>query len=182
MKHLPLVDLEAGLDEIRQSPRDAGVLTAIVRRPRIGERETLQECELDCVQGLVGDNWRARGYDRSSDGSAHPDMQVTVMNSRVIALVAQDQERGQLAGDQLYIDLDLSTENLPPGTRLALGSAVIEVTAAPHTGCGKFAARFGRDARAFVNSAAGKQLNLRGINAKVVQSGVVRVGELARKL
>jgi hypothetical protein len=154
----------------------------IVRRPRTGEREVLEEGELDRVAGLVGDNWKTRGYARSANGSAHPDMQINIMNSRVIALVAQDQDRWQLAGDQLFIDLDLSAENLPPGTRLALGSAVIEVTAEPHTGCAKFVARFGRDAREFVNSPVGRQLHLRGINAKVVQSGVIQVGDVARKL
>ncbi|MER3494070.1 MAG: MOSC domain-containing protein [Mastigocladus sp. ERB_26_2] len=178
VKYLTIEELEARLDEIRQSPKDKGVLELIVRRPQNGEREVLEESKLDLVEGLVGDNWRTRGSSRTSDGSSHPDMQLNIMNSRVIAVVAQDKNRWQLAGDQLFIDMDLSAENLPPGTQLALGSAVIEVTNQPHNGCKKFVARFGLDAMKFVNSPVGKQLRLRGINAKVVQPGVIRVGDI----
>ena len=182
MEHLTIEKLEAGLDDIRRSPPDDGVLELIVRRPQTDEREVLQEAQLDVVHGLVGDSWVTRKSSRSYDGSAHPDMQVNIMNSRVIARVARQNDRWQLAGDQLFIDLDLSADNLPPGTQLALGTATIEVTAQPHTGCKKFAERFGADAVKFVNSDAGKKLNLRGINAKVVQSGRIRVGDVARKL
>jgi hypothetical protein len=175
-------ELEAGLDHIRQSPADEGRLELIVRRPQIDARELLEEGHLDLHDGLVGDTWRSRGSSRTADGSAHPDMQLNIMNARVIALVAQDKARWQLAGDQLFIDMDLSADNLPPGTRLALGSAVIEVTAQPHNGCKKFVARFGLDAMKFVNSPVGKQLHLRGINAKVVQPGTIRVGESAKKI
>lgn len=180
--HLTMKELEAGLDEILDAPKDEGVLKLIVRRPRIEEREVLEEAELDLVEGLVGDNWRTRGSSRTPDGSSHPDMQLNIMSSRVIALVARSPERWQLAGDQLFLDLDLSAENLPPGTRLALGSAVLEVTDQPHTGCRKFVERFGADALKFVNSPRGRDLHLRGINARVVQPGVIRVGNLARKL
>jgi len=182
MKHLTTEELEAGLENIRQSPKDNGVLKLIVRRPRDDEREALEEGELDLLEGLVGDNWRTRGSSRTSDGSAHLDMQLTIINARVIALLAQAKEQWPLAGDQLYLDLDLSDDNLPAGTRLALGSAVIEVTAIPHTGCQKFAARFGQGAMRFVNSPLGRQLRLRGCNAKVVQPGVIRVGDVVRKL
>ena len=180
VRHLTMAELEAGLDEIRQSPKAEGVLAMIVRRPQTEEREILQEGALDLAEGLVGDNWRNRGSSRSADGSAHPDMQLNIMNTRVIHLVAQDKARWSLAGDQLFIDLDLSAENLSPGTQIALGSAVIEVTAQPHTGCKKFVARFGLDAMNFVNSTVGKALHLRGINAKVVQTGVIRVGDVAK--
>jgi MOSC domain-containing protein YiiM len=182
VKHLTMEELEAGLDIIRQSPKDDGVLALIVRRPQIGEREVLEAGELSLEEGLVGDNWRTRGSSRTDDGSAHPDMQLNIMNARTIALVAQEADRRQLAGDQLFLDLDLSKENLPPGTRLAIGSAVIEVTPQLHTGCKKFVARFGLDAMKFVNSPVGKQLCLRGINAKVVQPGVIRVGDEVRKV
>jgi len=174
-------EVHAGLERIRQSPKDEGVLELIVRRPGVGEREVLDEGRLDVTEGLVGDTWIARTSRRSKDGLAHPDMQLNIMNSRVIALVAQDRERWHLAGDQLFMDLDLSAENLPPGTRLAVGSAVIEVTAEPHTGCQKFVSRFGLDAMTFVNSPLGRQLNLRGINARVVTPGTIRVGDLAKK-
>jgi hypothetical protein len=182
VKHMTMEELEAGLDEIRRSPQDEGVLAMIVRRPQIGEREVLEEGELDLREGLVGDSWKNRGSSRTSDGSPHPDMQLNIMNARVIALVAREKERWPLAGDQLYIDMDLSAANLPPGTRLALGSAVIEVTDQPHTGCQKFVARFGLEAMKFVNSPKGKPLNLRGINARVVHPGMIRVGDAVKKI
>ena len=181
-QHVALSDLEAGLELIRQSPKDLGVLEMIVRRPEDETREILEEGQLDPSEGLVGDNWRARGSSRSADGSAHPDMQITIMNARVLALVAPDRERWPLAGDQLVVDMDLSAENLPTGTRLALGAALLVVTAQPHTGCAKFMARFGKDALKFVSTPVGRQLNLRGIYAKVVQPGKARIGDVLRKL
>ncbi|MBC7932995.1 MAG: MOSC domain-containing protein [Rubrivivax sp.] len=182
LRHLTMEELEAGLDGIRQSPKDEGVLELIVRRPQVDEREVLEEGELHPAEGLLGDSWKLRGSSRTPDGSAHPDMQLNIINSRVIALVARGKERWQLAGDQLYLDMDLSDENLPAGTRLALGDAVIEVTPQPHTGCKKFVARFGLDAMKFVNSPTGRQLHLRGINARVVQPGAIRVGQMAKKI
>ena len=182
IKHLTMAELEAGLEEIRQSPRDAGELKMIVRRPDLGVREELQTGDLDIVQGLVGDTWQSRSSKRTADGSPHPDMQLNLMNTRVVALVAQDPSRWALAGDQLFVDLDLSEANMPAGTRLALGSAVIEVTAEPHTGCAKFVSRFGADAMRFVNSPLGRELHLRGINAKVIAGGRIRVGDIARKI
>ena len=181
LRHLTIQQLEAGLEHIRQSPPDNGVLQLIVRRPGIDEREVLEQAELCPRRGLVGDTWLPRGSTRTPDGSPDPATQINIMNARVIALVAGERARWQLAGDQLYIDLDLSAGNLPPGTRLALGSAVLEVTAEPHTGCKKFMARFGPDANKFVNSPLGKQLHLRGINARVLQPGVIRVGDIATR-
>jgi hypothetical protein len=182
VNHLTTAELEAGLEEIRRSPKDVGLLELIVRRPRVDEREVLAEGELHPLEGLVGDSWRERGSSRTSDGSAHPEMQLNIINARAIALVAQGRERWPLAGDQLYLDFDLSGENLPAGTHLALGEAVIEITAQPHTGCKKFVARFGLDAMKFVNSGVGRELNLRGINARVIRRGVIRVGDVARKI
>jgi len=181
-RHLTTAELEAGLDEIRRAPRDDGRLELIVRRPQVDAREVLEEAQLDLQEGLVGDTWRTRGSSRTADGSAHPDMQLNIMNARAAALVAQAKERWPLAGDQLYIDLDLTDENLPPGTRLAIGSAVVEVTAQPHTGCQKFVSRFGLDAMKFVNSPVGKQLHLRGINVRVVQPGTIRAGDVVKKV
>ena len=168
------------LDHVRQSPRDAGRLELIARRPADAEREVLEEAELDLAEGLVGDNWRARGSSSMPDGSANPDAQITLMNARAAALLVGERERWALAGDQLYVDLDLSPENLPPGTRLEIGSAVLEVTPVPHNGCGKFLRRFGIDAQKRINSEEGRALNLRGINAKVVEPGTVRVGDEIR--
>ena len=181
-KHLTTEELEAGLDEIRRAPKNEGVLELIVRRPAVNDREVLTEAELHIEEGLVGDSWKRRRSKTTPDGSPNPDMQLNVMSARVISLVAQVKSRWPLAGDQLFLDLDLSAENLSAGTRLALGSAVIEVTPPPHLGCQKFVARFGLDAMRFVNSPLGKQLHLRGVNSKVVQGGLIRVGNLARKV
>lgn len=168
-------ELTAGLDEIRRSPADAGRLLMIVRRPAVNEREELSEGELDVDLGLVGDTWKGSKWEM-------PENQITLMNSRAVERIAGSRERWALAGDQLYVDFDLSAANLPPGTRLAIGSAVLEITAEPHTGCSKFRSRFGRDALAFVNSPDGRALNLRGIYARVVVSGRVCVGDEVRKV
>jgi MOSC domain len=175
-------ELEARLDEVIQSPKDHGVLEMIVRRPQVGDREILAEGQLDLADGLVGDSWKLRSSSRTADGMPHPDMQLNVISSRLVALVSQDKSRWHLAGDQLYVDFDLSEANVLAGTRLAIGSAVIEVTAEPHTGCSKFVERFGLDAMKFVNASERRDLHLRGINARVVQPGAVRVGDAVSKL
>jgi MOSC domain-containing protein YiiM len=176
--HLDLEALEAGLDEIMRSPASEGIVELVVRRPAEGEREVLDEGTLDLEAGLVGDRWRAHsgGHD---DGKL---AQVTLMNARAIAVIAGDRERWALAGDQLYVDLDLRPENLPAGTRLQVGSATLEVTDLPHTGCAKFTSRFGSAATRFVNSKPGRELRLRGVNTRVVEPGTVRPGDAIRKL
>jgi hypothetical protein len=179
--HRPLVELEAGLPATQASPADEGTLELIVRRPAVGTRDVLTLGHLDPLAGLIGDSWNQRGSSRMPDKSPHPDMQINIMSSRVIALIAGERDRWPLAGDQLYVDLDLSAGNLPPGTRLAIGAAILEVTAQPHTGCGKFVERFGVDAMKFVNSPTGRRLNLRGVNARVVTGGPIRVGDVVRK-
>lgn len=177
-KHLTYSELEGGIDAVLRSPKDNGLLELIVARPQVNKREVLSSGELDIEQGLVGDNWLIRGSSRTK---GHPEMQVNVMNIRFADLIA-GRERVPLAGDQLFIDLDLSPANLPPGTRLTIGSAIIEVTPVPHLGCKKFVERFGLEAMKFANSEFGRTHNLRGINAKVVESGGVRTRDIVRKL
>ena len=179
---MTLEQLESGLDVIRHSPAQSGTLELIVCRPSIGERAVLTAAELDLVEGLIGDSWRARGNPFNGDAFGHPEMQLNVMNARAIALIAQHKERWALAGDQLYLDFDIGEANLPVGSRVQCGTAVIEVTPVPHTGCKKFLSRFGVDAVKFVNSPEGRALRLRGLNAKVVQRGVIRVGDPVTKL
>jgi hypothetical protein len=173
--------LRAGLDRIRAAPADHGTLILLVRRPSVEQREVTSEARLDLVAGFTGDNWLTRGSSSTPDGSAHPDKQVTVMNARVAELVAGGPDRMPLAGDQLYVDLDLSVRNLPPGSLLKIGEAVLKVSEVPHLGCAKFVERFGAEAMRFVNSQLGRQLRLRGMNARVVVPGLIRRGDIAVK-
>ncbi len=170
------------MDEVRGSPADHGILELIVRRPAVDERELLDEGELDLDEGLVGDSWNQRPSKLTDDGGPHLDMQLNLINSRLLALICPDPKRRDLAGDQLVVDLDLAAVNLPAWTRLAIGSAMIEVTDQPHTGCAKFSQRFGVEALRLVNSEVGGELNLRGINARVVQPGAIRKGDRITKI
>ena len=174
--------LEENLDHIRQAPLNDGTVELIVARPGVDQREVLTEGWLEVGAGLKGDTWRARGSSRTADGSANPDAQLTLMNARVAAAIAGERERWPLAGDQLYVDLDLSLANLPPGSRVEIGSAVIEFSEAPHTGCAKFMARYSAEAQIFVNSSLGRELRLRGANCRVVVAGMVRQGDSIKKL
>ncbi len=180
--HRSTDELRSSIDEFRAAPADVGTLALVVRRPAVDEREVLDEAQLTVVDGLLGDTWKVRGSRRTPDGSSHPDMQLNVMNARFAAFVAGEPGRMPLAGDQLYLDFDISEANAPAGTRFAIGDAVIEVTAEPHTGCPKFKARFGADAWRFVNSPVGRELRLRGLNAKVVAEGTIRPGDTVTKL
>jgi hypothetical protein len=172
--HATVDELLAGLEHIRSSPADRGTLELIVRRPVENEREVLDEGELDLEVGLVGDRWHL-------GSSPTNDAQLTLMNVRLAGVVAGERERWPLAGDQLYVDFDLSVDNAPAGTRLAIGEAVIELTEVPHTGCAKFSARFGTEALKFVNKSPGRELRLRGANARIVTPGTVRVGDAVTK-
>jgi hypothetical protein len=175
MRHFTISELEAGIDHVLDAPAESGVLSLIVRRPSEGEREVIEVGQLDLTEGLRGDSWRLRTA--SAEGLSDPYNQINVMSARSISLIAGEPDRWQLAGDQLYLDFDISEDNLPAGTRLAIGEAVIEVSAMPHTGCQKFSQRFGIDALRFVNSEAGRKLRLRGFNARVVMSGTIRQGD-----
>ncbi|GIE35382.1 hypothetical protein Ait01nite_084270 [Actinoplanes italicus] len=182
VRHLSLAEILEGLDLVRQSPRGAGTLELAVRRPSSGEREVLARADLSLKEGLVGDSWSLRPSSRTPDNTPHPDMQLNVINSRFVELIAgPDRDAWALAGDQLYVDLDLSFDALPAGSRLAIGEqAVIEVTEQPHTGCAKFAARYGREAHKFVWTDEAKALRLRGLNARVIVAGTIEPGDAVR--
>ena len=177
MRHLTPDELEAGLPRVLESPSTDGVLKLITLRPAIGERLLVETAALTHADGVAGDNWLPRGSRQTEDGSAEIDRQITVMNIRIAELVAGTPDRAPLAGDQLYVDFDLSVDNLPVGAHLKIGSAVLRVSEAPHLGCAKFVERFGAEAMRFVNSREGRQLRLRGLNAQVITPGEVTLGD-----
>ena len=180
--HIATNEIQNALDELGASPQNNGTVEMIVCRPNHGEREILEEARLSTEVGLDGDNWLTRGSKNTEDGSAHPGMQIAIMNSRVIQAIAQDKSRWSLAGDQLFLDFDLSAENLPVGQQIAMGSVILEVSEMPHNGCGKFTECFGSAATRFVNSQEGRANRRRGVNARVVQGGTIRTGDKVSKL
>lgn len=180
--HLTKSELLAGLPDILAAPKDGGELLGIVVRPDHGQRVEPESVAVSFAGGLEGDHWAKGCWKSTEDGRPHPDVQVCIMSARCIGLIAVERSNWALAGDNLFLDLDLSQENLVPGQRLALGSAVLEITAEPHAGCKSFVERYGREACAFVNSREGKRLRLRGIYARVVQDGTISVGDRVQKL
>jgi hypothetical protein len=180
--YLTEAELLNGLDDIRLSPKDQGTLELIVVRPEKNKRVILKECAISAKLGVHGDNWALGCWKTLPDGSPHPEVQVAIMNSRCIALLAQDKSRWSLAGDNLYVDLQLGDNNLGCGQRLQIGSTILEITAQAHAGCKKFAQRYGQDAVRLVNSPLGTQLHLRGVYAKVVEDGVIKVGDTIKKV
>jgi len=179
--HLSMETLRAGLPHVRQAPANNGRLAMIVIRPAVDERVAVDTAGLSHSHGLEGDTWRQRGSSHSPDGSAEPDRQITLVSIRALQVISPDETRWPLAGDQLYVDMDLSPENLPPGQRVKVGTAVLEITAAEHRGCVKYSRRFGKDALKFVNQ-DGWPLRLRGIYARVVQDGTISVGDALEKI
>lgn len=177
IKHLTSLEIETAIHDVLAAPKNNGTLEMIVSRPKIDQRHVAINGFLDTEQGLIGDNWLTRGSARTSDGRGHPEMQLNIMNFRYALLIAGSRERVPLAGDQLYVDLDLSDQNLPVGTRLSIGQALLEITAMPHLGCKKFVTRFGIDAMKFANSEFGRDHNLRGVNAKVIEGGSIQVAD-----
>jgi MOSC domain-containing protein YiiM len=174
--HMSAIELEQGLPDVLASPRETGTLDAIFVRPAANERRTLSEARLTPEGGIEGDRW-------VTEHSSDPRCQLSLMNARLLRQIAGDDDAMCFAGDNLIVDFDLGEENAPPGTQLAIGpDAVIELTDLPHTGCGKFAKRYGDDARAFVNLKGRQLLHLRGRYAKVIRGGTVRTGDTVRKL
>ncbi|HJQ79911.1 MAG TPA: MOSC domain-containing protein [Lacipirellulaceae bacterium] len=182
IQHRSAIELEQGLADVTESPRDAGRLEAIVIRPASNERRMLQSVRLTPEGGVEGDRWVTDSYYRLKDGRSDPCCQVSIMNARFLRQIAGSEDSICLAGDNLIVDLDLSEANLPAGSRLAIGrEVVIEITEKAHTGCSKLEGRYGSEARAFMNSKARKSLHLRGRYASVVSGGTIAVGDVVRK-
>lgn len=173
--------LNTTIDYITKSPKEKGILKMIVARPAIDQRKILTDGLISKAEGLVGDNWKIK-KSFSPPGPPHPEKQITLMNARCIEMLATQEDEWPLAGDQLFVDFDLSESNLKPGDILKIGSTVeLKVSALPHNGCKKFAERFGTDAVKFVNSKHGKSLHFRGINASVTQEGTIKKGDIISK-
>jgi hypothetical protein len=175
-------DFDYTYADLRAAPKDSAVVTLLVARPGTDLRETVTEAVLDAEEGMVGDDWMARGSWKTPGRPANVEAQLTLMSTRVLAAMEPDESRWPVAGDQVYLDLDLSEENLPVGTRLLVGDAEVEVTALPHTGCSKFAARFGQDALRWISTHEGRALRMRGMYVRVLRTGAVRVGDTVRRL
>ena len=175
-------ELQAALADVLAAPRDGGTVDLIVVRPEKGQRQTPDSVALSLIGGVAGDHWAKGCWRTLDDGSPHPDVQICLMNSRMIRAIAGGPENWAPAGDNLFIDMDLSPANCPPGTRLALGSVEMVVTEEPHNGCQNFIDRYGRDACVFVNTGQGSELRLRGIYARVTRDGTVSVGDTVRKI
>jgi MOSC domain-containing protein YiiM len=173
--------LEQKFLSLSHSPKDFGTIELIVSRPSIGERQILKTAQITKEEGLIGDNWKERNY----KGGPNLQMQITLMNSKVIEAIAGDSANWPPAGDQLFVDLDLSVDNLPVGQNLSIGSesnVILEISKIPHTGCSKFSSRYGRDAALFINASERKYLRLRGLNAKVIKSGIISVNDIIKKI
>jgi MOSC domain-containing protein YiiM len=181
-KHLSLDELKAGLPEILASPKDIGEVKAIMIRPVSEERQDVPKCQVSLAGGVQGDHWAKGCWKSTDEGLPHPDVQICIMNSRCIDLIAGDRSNWPAAGDNLFLDMDLRPENLPPGQRIQMGSAILEITDTPHNGCAKFVERYGRDATVFVNTGAGKEYRLRGIYGRVVKDGTVSIGDAVVKV
>lgn len=181
-KDLTIEEIESRLENIKQSPKDAGVIVLLVCRPATDERQIITKAKLELQNGLEGDNWKTRGSKSTPDKSADPEAQITLMNSRVIDLLTEHQNDWQLAGDQIFVDFDLSLDHLPPHSKIQVGSAILEISAKPHTGCKKFSDRFGIQALEFISTPQGKSLRMRGVNARVIQAGEIHVGDVVRKV
>jgi len=181
-RHLSLAELTEGLPHILAAPKEQGTLRAIVSRPAKGKRRDLDSVGVSLAGGVDGDHWAQGCWKSTEDGQPHPDVQICLMSARCIELIAQDRANWPLAGDNLFIDMDLTPDNLPPGTRIGIGSAEMVITDTPHNGCSAFIERYGRDACLFVNTGEGKRLRLRGIYARVTRDGQVSVGDRVVKL
>lgn len=174
VEHLTTEQIETGMSNVLTSPQDRGKLEAIVIRPEQNQREYREAVHLSPEGGVEGDRWATSKGDLRA--------QVSLMNARLLRLIAREDERMSLAGDNLIVDLDLSETNIPAGQKLAVGEALIEVTDLTHTGCSKFAERYGADAVRYINAAERRSLRLRGFYARVLKAGTVRVGDVVQKV
>jgi MOSC domain-containing protein YiiM len=170
-------ELEALWAAAPPPPRERGSVRLLCVRRAPSEHETPESVEVTVDEGLVGDRWSRR-----ADHDPDPDSQVTLMMANVAELVAAGVQPLHEAGDNILVDYDISAENLPVGSRLRIGGVVLEVSAAPHTGCSKFAGRFGTDALRWTNSPRWPERRLRGMNCRVISGGTVRLGDAVERI
>lgn len=182
MKFVTQPEIDQRLSSVLDSPKDQGTVEMIVVRPFKNQRKTLIHVLFSPEAGVTGDNWKTQCWKKLNDGQSDPDVQVAIMNARMIDMLTDDKAHWPLAGDQLFVDFDLSVTNLSPGDQLQIGDAVLQITAEPHRGCSKFKQRFGELAMHCVNSAQGDAHRLRGIYAKIISAGNVSVGDVIHKI
>lgn len=182
VRHLTTQEIEAGLPDVHASPKDHGELVAIFTRPAVGERRELQATEITAECGIPDDHWSKGCWKSLENGAPDPDVQISLMSSRFINLIASSRENWGLSGNNIFVDLDLTPENLPIGQKLKVGAAELVITAVPYTGCAKFIERYGRDACVYVNRGLGRDMRLRGVYGRVVKDGYIKVGDKVTKL
>jgi hypothetical protein len=181
MEYVTTQEIKHRMPWVLDSPRDNGIVRLIVVRPQTDQRDVIEQAHFSPAAGVAGDNWQHDCWKRLADGRSDPDVQVAIMNARMIEVLAGDQTHWPLAGDQLFVDFDLGTANLSPGDQLKVGDAILEITAEPHRGCRKFKQRFGEQALNYVNSAEGDRHRLRGVYAKIIEVGKVETGDAIKK-
>jgi hypothetical protein len=180
-KHRTRAEIEAGIGPVLQSPAEGAAVEALFSRPAPGKRLDLPALEVSVSGGIAGDHWSLGCWKTLPDGSPDPDVQVSLMNRRMLHLIAGARDNWARAGNNIIVDMDLSIDNLPIGQRLRVGTAELEIGPVANTGCDFFIERYGRDACVFVNTGIAKQKRLRGVYARVVKDGQIRIGDIIRK-